>query len=100
MTLTMTKYIFQLNALKIALQQLQENAKRAVSIKSASCIQCLCKITIIAFCARRLIRQGSNRVFSLKSPNSQPGGSTDNTLSGFYPSTCARVGLPTRLQST
>ena len=38
MTLTTIKYIFQLNALKIALQQLQQNAERAVSIKSASCI--------------------------------------------------------------
>ena len=36
--MTTIKYIFQLNALKIALQQLQQNAERAVSIKSASCI--------------------------------------------------------------
>ena len=33
MTLTTVKYIFQLNALKIALQQLQENAERAVRFK-------------------------------------------------------------------
>lgn len=91
MTLTTIKYFFQLNALKIALQQLQENAERAVSIKSASCIQCLCKISIIAFCARRPIRQGRNRAFSLKSPNSQPRGTEGNALSGLYPSTCSPV---------
>lgn len=66
MTLTTIKYIFQLNALKIALQQLQENAERAVSIKSASCIQCLCKIIIIALCVSRPIRQGKNTTVSLK----------------------------------
>ena len=36
--MTTIKYIFQLNALKIALQQLQQNAEKAVSIKSASYI--------------------------------------------------------------
>ena len=43
MTLTTTKYIFQLNALKIALQQLQENAERAVSIKSANAFNAFAK---------------------------------------------------------
>lgn len=77
MTLTTIKYIFQLNALKIALQQLQQNAERAVSIKSASCIA----------------KSASSRTGPLAlSPNSQPGGTGDNVLSGLHPSTCSRVG--------
>lgn len=72
MTLTTIKYFFQLNALKIALQQLQENAERAVSIKSASCIQCLCKISIVAFCAKRLIRHGTNRAVRAVSLKPKP----------------------------
>ena len=63
MTLTTIKYIFQLNALKIALQQLQQNAERAVSIKSASC---MAKSASSLFAPEVPIRQGTNRAFSIK----------------------------------